>query len=80
MKTVEIPDAAFEELEALRRAKGVTRAEALAQAISESLQQAKFLKEWESRKPTSAAAELSDDEVERVAAEAIREARRARRK
>jgi hypothetical protein len=80
MKMVEIPDAAFEELEALRRAKGITRAEALAQAISESLQQAKFIEEWESREPTAAAAELSDDEVERIAVEAVREARRARRK
>jgi len=79
MKTVELPDEVFQKLEALRRTKKLSRMEALAQAIDASLEREKLLQKWASRKPTPAAAELSEEEVERLAVEMVREARRSRR-
>jgi hypothetical protein len=78
MKTVEIPDAAFRKLEALRRAKKVTRAEALTQAINQAAEVMRWERDIERR--SSKAAQLSGEEADRLATEVVREARRKRRK
>lgn len=79
MKTLEVSDSTFKKLETLRRTKRSTRNEALTQAIDEALGTAKLLAKWESRKPTPAAAKLSEQEIERLAVEGVRESRRQHR-
>ena len=75
METLELPESVFSELEAYRRAKKLSQAE----AVSELLARVGFADEWQRRKPTPAAAHLSDEDIERLAVEGVREARRTRR-
>jgi hypothetical protein len=77
MKSVEVPDAIFQKLEALRRAKRITRAEALAQAIDEASDILAWERDLERR--GAKAAQLMGEEADRLATEVVREARRSRR-
>lgn len=76
MKTVEISDSTFRKLETLRRSKRTSRDDALTQAIDQAFDRSKFADWWRNREPTPAAAKLSEKEVERLAVEGVREARR----
>lgn len=72
MKTVDIPDDAFEKLETYRRSKKVSRAQALETLIAEAWW-------YEFRHRTRAAADLSAEEADHIALGAVREERRSRR-
>jgi hypothetical protein len=75
MKTLEVPEGLFKRLEKYRREKRLSRTEAL----GDLLNRAEFADDWQKRKPTRAAARLSEAEVERLAIEGVRESRRAHR-
>jgi hypothetical protein len=78
MKTVEIPDSLAEQIEAFRQKRG----QGWAKELERLLQQEIRIGEWdqEVRRPGSKAARLSEEEVERLAVEAVRAARRERGK
>jgi len=78
MKTVELPESVFEKLETYRRAKKLS----LAEAIEALLDEANMEELWwrELSRPNPATAHLSEEEVERIATEMVREERRSRRR
>jgi metal-responsive CopG/Arc/MetJ family transcriptional regulator len=77
MKTLEVPENLFEQFEAYRRSKHVSRSE----AFKELLQQARLEEKWwrEMKRRPAGAPELSEDEADALAVEAVREYRRSRR-
>jgi hypothetical protein len=75
MKTLEleVSENLFEQFEKYRRGKQLSRTEAL----GDLLKRVGFADDWRKREPTRAAAKLSEEEVERLAVEGVREGRRA---
>ena len=75
---LELPEDVFAELELYRRRRRLSRAEAL----KEILRQAQLEEEWwrEISRPGPKAADISEEEAERLAVEGVREVRRARRR
>ncbi len=74
MKTLELPDELAEQIESFRRRRG----QGWAEELEELLRQDLALTEWDEaiKQPGPKAAELSEEEAERLAVEVVREARR----
>ena len=74
---LELSDATFRKLEALRRAKKLSRAELLAEAIGQAADI--FDAERAMLRTTAKGRRMTGEEADRLATELVREARRARR-
>ena len=77
MKTLELPNNLVEQIEAFRQRRGQSWASELAKLLRQELS----LTEWdeEVRRPGPNAERLSEQDAERLAVQAVREARRERK-